>query len=604
MTVPGIPSRIIPTLMRDYYEFPQISDDKRRNSPRPKIGVISLGGNFLDSDISTYFDRIGLTEFRPTVTRRFVDGYTPPLFRRDSESIENTLDIELIGGFCPSSDISVYFSANTALGYYRAFEAAFGDRMDIVSTSWGASEDSFYTGTGTLLDSFNALFYKWVRGRDPTTGEDLRSSYYPVITAATGDYGSSDNDTTEYSINGVSVPVPHAGFPASSPWVVACGGTSLFLDPFLSNKTESAWVYTGSGQSSRFEMPDYQSSFLNAINLPFDNSNRSPIAYGALNNPWNFRDQSRAPRIIPDIVFNADPNSPWEIFFSGYVDEGAGTSASAPIMGALLGEFYVYSKENSAPRSGYFGESFNFYLYNSVSTDNFKPIVIGDNITVNRNPITREPNPYGKYTPDPVFYKGTTSTNVAQSFNSLSGHGIVRADRFVQYLDSVVCVVANTEIETSSGRMPISQIVRGTRVLSHFDNAYVRVSRVLTSKYSLKAVIGIVEFKEDSLGQGTPYKSLIITENHPLLIDARSKSRAGDLTSLPGVQSYSGRIGECPFISPKDYLTLYDLQFDETVYYTANGVQIQSRSPLSVITPLPRSEYWDESKYSHERVWD
>ena len=46
--------------------------------------------------------------------------------------------------------------------------------------------------------------------------------------------------------------------------------------------------------------------------------------------------------------------------------------------------------------------------------------------------------------------------------------------------------------------------------------------------------------------------------------------------------------------------TLYDLQFDDDGSYVAENVMIQSRSPWSDLTPLPKNLYYDDTRYQPE----
>ena len=50
--------------------------------------------------------------------------------------------------------------------------------------------------------------------------------------------------------------------------------------------------------------------------------------------------------------------------------------------------------------------------------------------------------------------------------------------------------------------------------------------------------------------------------------------------------------------------TLYDLQFDHDGQYVAEGVILQSRSPRSDRTPLPKELYFDQSLWIEDVTWD
>jgi kumamolisin len=110
----------------------------------------------------------------------------------------------------------------------------------------------------------------------------------------------------------------HVDFPASSPWVVGCGGTRLEVSG-ASLTGETVWNSngggTGGGISALFAPPAYQST----VQLP-------PSA-----NP------GAAPgRGVPDVASDADPNSGYQIVVGGQTQAIGGTSAAAPLWAGLF----------------------------------------------------------------------------------------------------------------------------------------------------------------------------------------------------------------------------------------------------------------------------
>jgi len=593
-------SDLIPPKMRTYYGFPVIKN--RTEYLRPKIGVISLGGFYQETDIYTYWtDICSISGVLPVLVNHLIDSTGDfPTFGQDNESLENTLDIELIGGFCPSATIHFYSAPNTYTGYYDAFEAAINDQMDIISTSWGQSEEQFF-GVPELLDHYNTLFENGVTGYHKTT------NHYTIITAATGDYGSCDNqydviDVTKYYPDiTIKVPVPHADFPATSPWVTACGGTSLYWDKSIPDgNQESTWFMGGGGQSSHFLRPSYQGAWRSSWPV-------SPICK---------RDSNDLPyaRTIPDITFNGDPNSPWIIVFAGYESEGAGTSACAPIMAGLLGEFYVGSQnDQGAPRNGYFGEGLNVNIYRAGSATS-KRLFLGYNVTVDRSPITNELDPFGYYgtfpdgtpVPENMTFYSVWSNYTAYSF--CGGLGVPIGKFLLTYLDSVVCVAFGTRILMENGQYkPIEQIVRGEIVIGYESRKF-KVADINKQYISKHSIIDIIEFKPNSLGDGHPSQTLLVTPNHPIFFKG-SRRPAKSFKILPNVIEHhqvkpSSILQHTTMDEMGAVYYLYDLQFDDDGSYTAEGVVVQSRSPWSNITPLPKELYYDSSRYKEDTHWD
>jgi kumamolisin len=100
--------------------------------------------------------------------------------------------------------------------------------------------------------------------------------------------------------------VPKVRFPASSPFVTACGGTRL--DAMPPGFAETAWSSSGGGWSAVFTAPEWQKDAV----APFGQGPR---------------------RGVPDVVGHADPGYPMRIH-GMWVVEG-GTSSAAPLWAAL-----------------------------------------------------------------------------------------------------------------------------------------------------------------------------------------------------------------------------------------------------------------------------
>ncbi len=118
---------------------------------------------------------------------------------------------------------------------------------------------------------------------------------------ASGDTGSQCPALT--AVNGVPAGAPGVNYPASSPYGIGVGGTSV-LAP--SGPTEIAW-YAGGGGSSIIEpTPAFQSSTKVGGAAPL------------------------LERGVPDVSLDADPESGYEVVVDGTVEVIGGTSASTP----------------------------------------------------------------------------------------------------------------------------------------------------------------------------------------------------------------------------------------------------------------------------------
>jgi len=274
-------------------ELAQIYQIENNPTKRVGIAIIELGGGYDISDLNAYWDYLGLTT-KPNVYAISVDNTSnSPGSDADSEVV---LDIEIVGGICPNSNIYVYFAPNTDKGFYDAINAAINSTkypVSVVSISWGSPENYWDEST---VDSMNDLFKK-------------AASKGITVCVASGDNGSSDGEPSGN----------HVDFPASSPWVLACGGTRLTcpsLKYSLSNTKEIVWGTVpnngaaGGGFSAIFERPSYQKNALE-----------------------NYKNNNRG---VPDVCGNADPETGWIIYINGDFNVVGGTSAVAPMWAAYL----------------------------------------------------------------------------------------------------------------------------------------------------------------------------------------------------------------------------------------------------------------------------
>ncbi len=134
---------------------------------------------------------------------------------------EISLDLDMVSAACPLCHI-LLVEANSAAGsdLLAAVDTA-AARTTFVSNSYGGTEFNGETG----YDSH--LFHPGV-----------------AIVYATGDSGYDAG----------------AQYPATSPYVIAVGGTSLSRDAGTGVFTESAWAYAGSGCSAYEPRPSWQNS--------------------------------------------------------------------------------------------------------------------------------------------------------------------------------------------------------------------------------------------------------------------------------------------------------------------------------------------------------
>jgi kumamolisin len=295
------------------------------------IGIIELGGGYQASDLTTFFGNLGLST--PSVTAVSVDRATnAPGGDPSGADGEVELDIEMAGAIAPGAQLAVYFTSNTDQGFIDAVTTAVNDaklKPSIISISWGGPENSWTAQARNALSS---------------ACEDATTMGITVLAAA-GDDGATDG-----SSNGTLT----VDFPASSPYVVACGGTKLEISG-TSIGSEVTWNElagnegaTGGGVSEAFALPSFQQS----AKVP-----KAPNGF--------------AGRGVPDVAGDADPESGYNVVVDGQATVIGGTSAVAPLWAGLL----ALINESLGKNVGYI----NPLLYGSGEEASFHDITSGNN---------------------------------------------------------------------------------------------------------------------------------------------------------------------------------------------------------------------------------
>ena len=282
-----------PVDLAKLYDFPADVDGTGQC-----VAILELGGGFRAADIKAYFKRLGLRT--PRVSAVSVGGARNAPSTPASADTEVMLDIDVVGGVAPGADIVVYFAPNTTAGFLRAITTATHDthhRPSAISISWGAPESGW---TAQALDAYDSAFAD-------------AAAMGITVTCAAGDDGSSDR---------VADGAAHVDFPASSPHVLACGGTRLDAANGAIT-SEVVWNNgpgrgaTGGGVSAHFAPPAWQ---------------------GSAHVPPSVND-GRTGRGVPDISAVADPDTGYQVRVDGVDTVVGGTSAVAPLWAGLAALF-------------------------------------------------------------------------------------------------------------------------------------------------------------------------------------------------------------------------------------------------------------------------
>jgi kumamolisin len=337
---------------------------------------------FTPSDIEQYWASLNLVTKPNRLTVVEVDGGSG-VPNDILGSDETTLDIDQAGGVAPMADILVYEAPNTAQGLVDVFAKAVEDNIaDSISTSFGEWEILETAQGPSFIDGGTAT--------DPFTGETVdtvQATHELFVLAAlegqslftaAGDGGAYDTVRIFFTFSdGFANPLA-VDYPASDPAITAGGGTTLpgtqvFAGSFagidITIPVERVWAWdyldpaceaiglspvdcgffplgTGGGVSVVFPVPvtqiglaGVQSSqpgqVLNVFTIEGD------LIY-TFDFPAGF-----AGRNVPDVSFNADPNTgyefPYTSNFFGFeqLSFAGGTSFVAPQLNgvtALLGQ--------------------------------------------------------------------------------------------------------------------------------------------------------------------------------------------------------------------------------------------------------------------------
>ncbi len=315
-----------PPQLAQLYDFP-----KQGNGSGQTIGIIELGGGYRPEDLTTYFGQLGIPV--PTVVSVSVDGGQNAPTTPTSADGEVALDIEVAGGVAPGAKIAVYFAPNTDAGFLDAITTAIHDTTNnpsILSISWGQAESGW---TSQAIQNMDSAFQS-------------AASLGVTVCVAAGDSGSSDS---------VQDGNAHVDFPASDPYVLGCGGTSL-VSANGSISSEVVWnddptsSATGGGVSDVFALPSWQT-----------NANVPPSVNAG----------NKVGRGVPDVSGDADPQTGYQVLVDGQSAVYGGTSAVAPLWAGLL----ALVNQQIGKSVGFLNPS----LYQLPQTSAFHDITQGNN---------------------------------------------------------------------------------------------------------------------------------------------------------------------------------------------------------------------------------
>ena len=219
---------------------------------------------------------------------------------------EVTLDIEVAGAVAPKANIVVYFAPNGSDGWRDVLQQVVTDTTNnpsILSISWGGPEDLAWTSQQIAV--MENLFVE-------------ASTKKIAVFAASGDNGSADLAPQAAASN----PGPHCDYPASSPNVTGCGGSTLTLASGA-RASEVVWNDPDPADTTGVDTGT-SGGGVSVVSTPVPSWQASA---GVPNNP-----KGATGRGVPDVCGHADQ---YQVVLRGVVTSVGGTSAVAPLWSGL-----------------------------------------------------------------------------------------------------------------------------------------------------------------------------------------------------------------------------------------------------------------------------
>jgi kumamolisin len=320
---PGIPDAnptaqasgaLAPSDLESRYKFPP------GQAAGQTVAIAEFGGAFFPDDLNQFCAQFNLPV--PSVQQVGVGvkvlteaevNALPPSQRQSvlEDSGEVNMDVQIVAGLCPQAQIVIYFANFDEQGWVDLVNDIVAGKPATpvaVSVSWGLAEDSpdFSSAAITAID------------------QRLQAAAAMGITfcVSAGDDGSTDQVTDgKYHVN----------FPASSPNVLAVGGTMIGSDGEVTwwqapGDRADGGGSTGGGVSVVFGRPAWQSVEVQSLNTPANDG-----------------------RVVPDIAALAGPPY-YQLVFQGQATADGGTSASAPLWASLIARSAAAASGPAAPK--------------------------------------------------------------------------------------------------------------------------------------------------------------------------------------------------------------------------------------------------------------
>ncbi len=290
-----------------------------------RASAVVIDADFAESDLRGFLAYFHIARTGPATKRVLLKG-GPPQGDSTADSVEAALDAEALVGNAPGTALSMYeipsfTNANITDAYARVVS---DNAVDAVNSSFGGCE----------IDIGAKTVEAWNRIAEQGAAKGI------TFHASTGDSGGS----------------LCANAPASSPYVVAVGGTALTVGNGGSWASEVGWSGGGGGISTIFAQPAWQRGVAGSVDRG---------------------------RNAPDVALDANPLTGMAFYYTGTWDTQynplGGTSLSSPIFGAAIAEIDQLQNARSGNAANALYRVFKSNGYGSGSAPLFHDIVLGSN---------------------------------------------------------------------------------------------------------------------------------------------------------------------------------------------------------------------------------
>ena len=283
------------------------------------IAIIDAYGDpLIQQDLAAFDQEFGLPPVNLTIVP--VGPYHPEYGVATGWDVETALDVEAVHSMAPYAHIYLVVGFNPVDVANALFEAidyvVSSDLANVTSMSWGGPENLFGE-SGFYYSGF--LNYPY-------------ADYYFALGAAEGiSFFAASGDEGAYG--GTPTTYGSVLFPASSPFVTAVGGTTLYVNVTSGSISQMNANATYSYEEAWSISPDYSGETVS-----------SGGGYSTLfPKPWyQMGVDSSMFRSVPDVAADANPYTGFTVLVEGQKEVVGGTSLATPLwagMTSLLDEY-------------------------------------------------------------------------------------------------------------------------------------------------------------------------------------------------------------------------------------------------------------------------